>query len=99
MPNTKRPTFSRKPLRHLAAVAAGCLPLSAAYASTSQASAEIIERVVATVNDDAIFLSELRRRAAPFLERVVTGASESERPAAHQALVRAVSCASLSTTS
>jgi peptidyl-prolyl cis-trans isomerase SurA len=35
--------------------------------------------VVATVNDDAIFLSELRRRAAPFLEQVVTGADESER--------------------
>lgn len=44
------------------------------------ARAEVIERVVATVNDDAIFLSELRRRAAPFLERVITGASESERP-------------------
>jgi peptidyl-prolyl cis-trans isomerase SurA len=48
--------------------------------SVSTARAEIIERVVATVNDDAIFLSELRRRAAPFLERVVTGASENERP-------------------
>jgi len=44
------------------------------------ARAEIIERVVATVNDDDIFLSELRRRAAPFLERVITGASEAERP-------------------
>jgi peptidyl-prolyl cis-trans isomerase SurA len=44
------------------------------------ARAEIIERVVATVNDDAIFLSELRRRAAPFLEQVVSGANETERP-------------------
>jgi peptidyl-prolyl cis-trans isomerase SurA len=45
------------------------------------AHADIIERVVATVNDDAIFLSELRRRAAPFLEQVISGASEADRPA------------------
>ena len=51
-----------------------------ALVQTSSARAEVIERVVATVNDDAIFLSELRRKAAPFLEQVVTGASESERP-------------------
>jgi peptidyl-prolyl cis-trans isomerase SurA len=43
------------------------------------ARAEVIERVVAVVNDDAIFLSELRRRAAPFLEQVISGASETER--------------------
>jgi peptidyl-prolyl cis-trans isomerase SurA len=43
--------------------------------------AEIIERVIATVNDDAIFLSELRRRAAPFLEQIVAGADEKERGA------------------
>lgn len=43
------------------------------------ARAEVIERVVAVVNDDAIFLSELRRRASPFLEQVLSGASESER--------------------
>ncbi|MEY4583353.1 MAG: hypothetical protein RL701_8056 [Pseudomonadota bacterium] len=48
--------------------------------SVQPAHAEIIERVVATVNDDAIFLSELRRRAAPFLEQVITGANEAERP-------------------
>lgn len=29
--------------------------------------AEVIERVVAVVNDDAVFLSELRRRAAPII--------------------------------
>jgi peptidyl-prolyl cis-trans isomerase SurA len=43
--------------------------------------AEVIERVVATVNDDAIFLSELRRRAAPFLEQIVAGADAKERTA------------------
>lgn len=62
----------------LSILAAASLVLAAG--SFSRARAEIIERVVATVNDDAIFLSELRRRAAPFLERVITGASEAERP-------------------
>lgn len=51
-----------------------------AWVVASSARAEVIERVVATVNDDAIFLSELRRKAAPFLEQVVSGANESERP-------------------
>jgi peptidyl-prolyl cis-trans isomerase SurA len=50
-----------------------------AWPAVSVARAEVIERVVATVNDDAIFLSELRRRAAPFLEQVLSGAGESER--------------------
>jgi peptidyl-prolyl cis-trans isomerase SurA len=55
--------------------------LAALFVQLSRpAHAEIIERVVATVNDDAIFLSELRRRAAPFLEQVISGASEAERP-------------------
>jgi peptidyl-prolyl cis-trans isomerase SurA len=55
-------------------LALGFLPWSA-----MPAHAEVIERVVATVNDDAIFLSELRRRAAPFLEQVIAGADEAER--------------------
>ena len=57
------------------------LLLLAALAGSAlrSARAEVIERVVATVNDDAIFLSELRRRAAPFLEQVVAGADENER--------------------
>lgn len=46
---------------------------------TPAAQAEVIERVVAVVNDDAIFLSELRRRAGPFLEQVVLGADPKER--------------------
>ncbi|HKU38467.1 MAG TPA: SurA N-terminal domain-containing protein [Polyangiales bacterium] len=46
---------------------------------STSARADVIERVVAVVNDDAIFLSELRRRAAPFLEQVLSGASEAER--------------------
>ena len=48
-------------------------------AATTPARAEVIERVVAVVNDDAVFLSELRRRAAPFLEAVL-----SQAPAGQQ---------------
>jgi peptidyl-prolyl cis-trans isomerase SurA len=53
--------------------------LAASLSIAPIARAEIIERVVATVNDDAIFLSELRRRAAPFLEQVVAGVEEKDR--------------------
>jgi peptidyl-prolyl cis-trans isomerase SurA len=81
MLNTKRPVFSRMRCGVSLLLASGILAAVSGVASISYASAEVIERVVATVNDDAIFLSELRRRAAPFLERVVTGASEAERPA------------------
>ncbi len=53
------------------------LPVAAPVA----ASAEIVERVVAVVNDDAIFLSELRRRAGPFLEQVAADPDANERKA------------------
>ena len=46
----------------------------AAGMPAAAARADIVERVVATVNDDAIFLSELRRRAAPFLEQALAQA-------------------------
>jgi peptidyl-prolyl cis-trans isomerase SurA len=39
--------------------------------------AEVIERVVAVVNEDAILLSELRRRAAPFLESMLQGTTDA----------------------
>lgn len=35
------------------------------------ARAEVVERVVATVDDEAIFLSDLRKRAMPFLPRLM----------------------------
>jgi peptidyl-prolyl cis-trans isomerase SurA len=66
--------------RRTLSAAAGALLLGLSLAPLA-AHAEIIERVVATVNDDAIFLSELRRRAAPFFEQVIAGADEKERPA------------------
>lgn len=53
-----------------AAVMLACL-------SVTPARAETIEKVVAVVNDDAILLSDLRRRAGPFLQQALTG-SESE---------------------
>lgn len=66
--------------RWLGALVAGALLLAA------PARAEVVERVVATIDDDAIFLSELRRRAAPFLERVMAAPTEAQRMAAIQEL-------------
>lgn len=62
------------------ALRAGTLLAAVGLASFAlPARADVIERVVAVVNDDAIFLSELRRRAAPILEQIVSGAAEQER--------------------
>jgi len=69
----------------LASLSAGaCAALSLlALALTSVASSargDVIESVVAVVNDDAIFLSELRLKAAPRLASAVAGAgTEAER--------------------
>lgn len=49
---------------------------------TPAADADVIERVVATVNDEAIFLSDLRRRALPFLDRIMAQPSPEQRMAA-----------------
>ncbi len=45
------------------------------------AGADVVERVVATVNNDAIFLSDLRTRAAPFLPQVADAPTEAQRKA------------------
>lgn len=59
------------------------LALSVALAllstQTTAARAEVVERVVAVINDDAIFLSELRRRAGPYLEQLVAATEAKER--------------------
>jgi peptidyl-prolyl cis-trans isomerase SurA len=47
---------------------------------------EVIERVVADVGDEAIFLSELRRRAVPFLGQIAQAPTMVEREAALEAL-------------
>lgn len=58
------------------AAAGAALALSIALAaSASPARAEVVERVAAVVNDQALMLSELRRRAAPFLEPALEGAT------------------------
>jgi len=44
-----------------------------------EARADVIERVVATINDEALFLSELRRRATPFLPQVMAQPDQATR--------------------
>jgi peptidyl-prolyl cis-trans isomerase SurA len=60
--------------RWLCALGAGLTLLAC-----SPVSADIVERVVATVNDEAIFLSDLRQRATPFLPRLAESPTETER--------------------
>lgn len=47
--------------------------------TADSASADVVERVVATVNNEAIFLSDLRKRAVPFLPQVAEAPTETER--------------------
>lgn len=54
--------------------------------SSAHAQGQVIERVVAVVNEDAIFLSELRRRAAPFLDRIMQAPSQAQQMAAIEQL-------------
>ncbi|MEM9067731.1 MAG: SurA N-terminal domain-containing protein [Myxococcota bacterium] len=58
------------------------LALAMLVVTTVSARADVIERVVATINEDAIFLSELRRRATPFLEQVMSQPTQESRMAA-----------------
>jgi peptidyl-prolyl cis-trans isomerase SurA len=60
--------------------------LGLSIAATPTARAEVIERVVATINDQPVFLSELRRRAAPFLREVMRNPSQTARMAAIEQL-------------
>lgn len=73
-----------------ASIGAVVLLAAATSLRPQPAEAEVIERVVAVVNADAIFLSELRRRAAPFLERAMSIPSEAGRMAAIEELYREV---------
>lgn len=58
------------------------LAVAITVAAARGARAEIIERVSAVVNDRVILLSELRRRAAPFLEQLLDKAADgNERKA------------------
>jgi len=53
--------------------------LAIAATPATPAHADMIERVVAVVNDKAVFLSDLRRRAAPFLETIATQVPKPQR--------------------
>jgi peptidyl-prolyl cis-trans isomerase SurA len=56
------------------------LVLCATWSQAGAAHAEVIERVAAVVNDQAVMLSSLRRRAAPYLEQLIADApSATER--------------------
>lgn len=48
----------------------GTLLLVFAATATASAAAEVIDRIVAVVNEDIILLSELRERMAPFVQRI-----------------------------
>ena len=67
-------------------VAALLLLSIAAPSGASAQQMEIVERVVAVVNDEAIFASELRRRMLPFLPQLSRAPSEAERMAALEQL-------------
>jgi peptidyl-prolyl cis-trans isomerase SurA len=72
-------TAFRKPITVRGALPVTILAIAgllAPIAPHGVARAEVIERIAAVVNDEAILLSELRRRAAPMLEQLV-GQSES----------------------
>lgn len=45
----------------------------------TRAHAEIVERVVAVVNDEAIWLSELRLKASPFIRRAMQAPTQAQR--------------------
>lgn len=60
--------------------------LAAALCPAPKAEAEVVERIVAVVNDEAVFLSELRRRAAPFLDRITQMPSQAQQMAAIEQL-------------
>ncbi|MCA9577038.1 MAG: SurA N-terminal domain-containing protein [Sandaracinaceae bacterium] len=50
------------------------------------AQADVVERVVAVVNDQAIWLSEVRRRAAPYVPQIMAASSQAERVALREQL-------------
>lgn len=70
--------------RHLATSAAisAALAFLVCSAVAQSGRAEVVERVVAVVNDDAIFLSELRLKAGPYLARAMSLPTERQRIAA-----------------
>jgi peptidyl-prolyl cis-trans isomerase SurA len=77
--------MGKAPVRPSWIVAAVFLPLllTAPPARASRGGGEVIERVVAVVNDQAILLSDLRQRAVPFLPQVMASAQSETQRLAH----------------
>jgi peptidyl-prolyl cis-trans isomerase SurA len=73
---------------HRRSLALALVIAAAIVIPSRRADAEVIERVVAVVNDDAVFLSELRRRAAPFLERAMQAPTQAQQMQAIEELYR-----------
>ena len=71
------------------AAALGAL-LACALAPFGHAHADVIERVVAVVNDKALYLSDVRRRSVPFLERMMEIPTEAKRAEARDILYRQI---------
>ncbi len=59
-----------------------------ALAPARAARAELIDRVVAVLDEEAIFLSEVETRARPFLAELPDGAPEAERAVMRQRVIR-----------
>ncbi|MBK8408585.1 MAG: SurA N-terminal domain-containing protein [Sandaracinaceae bacterium] len=72
--------------RGLRLVTALLLAGLAAGLSALPAEADVIEQVAAVVNDEAIWLSEVRRRAAPFVPQIMAADSQAERVALRERL-------------
>ncbi len=63
-------------------IATALLAFAGSSLVAARGRAEVVERVVAVVNDDAIFLSELRTKAGPYLARAMSLPTEAQRLAA-----------------
>lgn len=72
---------TNEPKTHLRVLAAfTCIALLLAVTPTQSASAEVLERIAAVVNDEVIWLSDLRKRATPFMSQLAN-IPEEQRPA------------------
>lgn len=74
--------MKRSQIAAVASAVAFVIAFALTSAIAQSGRAEVVERVVAVVNDDAIFLSELRLKAAPYLARAMGLPTERQRLAA-----------------
>ena len=76
-------------MRHLATIAVMLAALAWAGSARAHQESQIVERVVVVVNDDPIYLSEIRRRSVPFVARIMQ-APQEERPEMAREIFRQV---------